>query len=263
MKISSAALVYFSPTGGTKKILNEILRGAEIHVITEINLTKTANWSQSYEIVEDLVLIGMPVYYREIPELIHPILKRFNGNNKHTFIVAVYGNVTEGRALKQLDFLLERQNFYIIGGASFIAEHSFSYDKFPIAHGRPDAEDMKVARTMGQQIIKKLEKVDPFQAMAGFAFPDAQGSPLKGLAKVITKQPVVDPEFCSNCQNCVQICPTDAIDPESLLINEDACIRCFVCVKNCPNHARQIKFNIIPPFFNKAQVKRREPRIYL
>ncbi|NVM31561.1 MAG: 4Fe-4S binding protein [Candidatus Helarchaeota archaeon] len=246
--------------------MNEILVGTELQDVTEIDLTKSANRNQGYNVLEDLVLIGIPVYYREIPEVVLPFFKRLTGNKKPVFIVAVYGNVTEGNTINQLKNLLETKNFYVIGGASFIAEHSFSHEEFPIAHGRPDAQDLKIAHSIGQQIIKKLVNFDRILDIPKPPFPESTAitpSPHKGMAKFIVEQPVLNPESCMKCQNCVESCPTDAIESDTFLINESDCIRCFACVKSCPNNARQIKFKWIPPFFKKAQKKRREPQIYL
>ena len=50
---------------------------------------------------------------------------------------------------------------------------------------------------------------------------------------------VVDKEKCTGCENCIEICPVDAISikDKKASINEEECIECGNCVDECPNEA--------------------------
>ena len=209
MELSSIALMYFSPTGSTKKILLKIAEGTGIRDIKYYDLTLSKDRSSFDAISEDLLIIGMPVYYQELPETVVPTLKQLVGNRTSVFLVAVYGSVTEGYTLKQLESLLEKRDFIVIGGASFVAEHSFSHEKFPIAQGRPDSRDLEIAYSLGSRIVQRLKKTTEGQPLLKPNFPNNQVSLHKGLARFIAKQPVFDPELCIRCQTCVEACPTD------------------------------------------------------
>ncbi len=266
MQISSVALLFYSPTGTTKTILNAIIERMELKTITLYDLTLPKDRERSIQITEDLLIVGIPVHYSQVPRLVHPNIEKITGKNQPTFLVAVYGNVSAGFVLHQLKSAIEPQGFRVIGGASFVAEHSFSSVSFPIALGRPDNNDIEIARDLGLAIIEKVMKYNSIDLIPGpiFKIP-TQSLPIPNtqIVKQIVNQPIIDKEICTNCKTCAKHCPTGAINPDSLLINEELCIRCAACVKNCPNHARRIEFLMIPPFFKKAQHTRREPRIYL
>jgi len=49
---------------------------------------------------------------------------------------------------------------------------------------------------------------------------------------------VVDPEKCTGCGICIDVCPTGAIEVnQQAVVNEEACNGCAVCVSECPNEA--------------------------
>jgi Pyruvate/2-oxoacid:ferredoxin oxidoreductase delta subunit len=48
--------------------------------------------------------------------------------------------------------------------------------------------------------------------------------------------PKVNPELCTGCGNCMEVCPTQAISfvDGKAFINEDECARCRACENECP-----------------------------
>lgn len=49
--------------------------------------------------------------------------------------------------------------------------------------------------------------------------------------------PVIDKKICTNCLLCSYDCISRAIDPETLLINDQRCNRCGHCIAICPDNA--------------------------
>ena len=49
----------------------------------------------------------------------------------------------------------------------------------------------------------------------------------------------VDVEKCTGCNDCVQLCPLEAIQLKDnvAVIDEDTCTECGLCVYECPNGA--------------------------
>ena len=88
----------------------------------------------------------------------------------------------------------------------------------------------------------------------------------KNSARIFTKTPFADMSICNHCGVCVKLCPMNAINKDTLKINEDECIRCFCCVKRCPKKARKIiykpKFLVCKILRAKNKIKK-TPRIYL
>lgn len=65
----------------------------------------------------------------------------------------------------------------------------------------------------------------------------------------------VDPELCTGCETCIEICPMDAIKLENETAGTDPgrCIGCGICVPSCPSDAiglQKKEVETIPPGSN-------------
>lgn len=83
-------------------------------------------------------------------------LASVRGNNTPAVIVVVYGNRAYEKSLMELDYWAIQQGFKVIAGATFIGEHSYSTEKYPVAAGRPDERDLTLAADFGKQISDKI-----------------------------------------------------------------------------------------------------------
>ncbi len=53
---------------------------------------------------------------------------------------------------------------------------------------------------------------------------------------------VVDKDTCTGCENCVDICPVDAIEmQDGKAVVSDDCIDCGQCVDECPVDAIEMQ----------------------
>ncbi|MCL1926244.1 MAG: DUF362 domain-containing protein [Syntrophorhabdaceae bacterium] len=61
--------------------------------------------------------------------------------------------------------------------------------------------------------------------------------------KALTAAPVINPELCTICGECVEICPGNALKIEETLLRIDLgkCIKCYCCQELCPQNAIQLK----------------------
>lgn len=245
MEISSATIIYFSPTGTTRKIINSVVKGMDIvcHKQIDLTLPKVRN-TLNPSIEGDIVIIGVPVYATGVPKILNAFLTSLQGKNKPVVLIAVYGNMSEGVTLNELYTMAENSEFKVVAAGSFIGEHSFSISETPIAEGRPNSEDLKKAEEFGINIMKKLQKINDTN-YTSIKIPQGETPVMAKIlpqnsAKLFTKLPLANMNICSHCGICVKLCPMNAIDKDSLEINKDLCLRCFSCVKRCPKKARKI-----------------------
>lgn len=123
--------VYFSPTGGTKKVATALSDNLSqlLHIPSQsIDLTLPANRQISYPFDSDsLVILAVLVYAGRIPNKLLPDLEKcLNGNGKTAIIpVSVYSNRNYDEALREMLLLVEKHGFIPMGALAMISRHSF------------------------------------------------------------------------------------------------------------------------------------------
>jgi flavodoxin len=158
MKTSKVNLIYFSPTGTSKKTLEAVAKGLGIKGVEHIDLTPPDAAGKSHAIpAGGLAVFAVPVYSGRVPPVAAQRLRTVKGNGTPAVLVAVYGNRAIEDALVELRDITTEQGFKAIASASFIGEHSFSTEATPIAPGRPDKEDLEKAKKFGEQVKAKLD----------------------------------------------------------------------------------------------------------
>ena len=278
MKIEKATLIYFSPTLSTKKILNAIIKGMNIETINEINLTTKKNRDKfEYDKKTDLLIIGVPVYGARIPKDLYSCLKAIYGNNTPVILVTVFGNVSKGFALNELYTLVSKRGFKVIAMGAFIGRHSFATEKAPLAFDRPNIKDLQTAQNFGENIIQKIRFIDTIEKkdiihqcisskIVGNFFNTFHTILPQNSNKTVIKEPIIDYDKCTKCKICVNGCPKQAINTDTLKIEMDLCIGCFRCVRFCPEGARKIVYKgdkFVRAFFNKENIMQKKAAILI
>ena len=158
MNLTSAKLVYFSPTGTTQSVVRAIARGINPGTTEEIDITKPAARVQPLRTSEnDLLIIGVPVYMGRVPVIIRDWLNAIAARNTPAVCVVLYGNRTYEDALLELRNIVTKSGCKTIAGCAFIGEHSFSDAAVPTAQGRPDKNDLERAEAFGKKIRETLQ----------------------------------------------------------------------------------------------------------
>ena len=85
-------------------------------------------------------------------------MKELRADGAPAVVVVVYGNRPYEKALVELDAFVTKLGFKVIAGATFVGEHSYSSEKYPVAAGRPDADDLEYAKLFGEKIRAKLRQ---------------------------------------------------------------------------------------------------------
>ena len=261
--------VYFSATGGVKKIVNQITRALceklecdrrTLDLSTPAGREKPPLFQPG-----DIVVCALPVYAGRVPNVLLPYLRTIRGQGAYAVPVVVYGNRSYDYALRELQGLLEEGGCTCIAAAAFVAQHSFSAD---LAAGRPDWNDVSVISTFSHELAAKILDGDlsPVQVPGEYPPPayyqprDEQGQPLDFLKA----KPRTGPG-CNGCGFCAAVCPTGAIDPQDPTAVTGVCIKCNACVKRC---VRRAKFFDDPAYLTHLRIleetctERKEPELF-
>ena len=238
MKNNTIKLLYFSPTGTTRKVLESIAKGITDSAVEHIDLTLPENGQKPVPPFKDeIVLIGVPVYGGRVPVEAIKRLQRITANKTLAIPVVVYGNREFEDALLELKNLATDLGFYPIAGAAFIGEHSFATRDAPIAIGRPDSQDAEIAKGFGAKIKEKISALQSLDSSIDLGIPGR--FPYQSGPRAMVVAPVTKIDLCTLCGTCADVCPTAAISvDERVETTIDLCIRCCACVKSCPTAAR-------------------------
>lgn len=253
--------VVFSPTGGSYKVLSSLIDGIRTSAVCEaeiIDVTRRDEVPVNFG-ADDMVVLCAPVYGGRMPRIAKARMDEMAGHNTPCVLIAVYGNRAFEDALCDMADFATMHGFVTVGAAAFVGEHSYSTSVTPIAVGRPDAIDIKEAFDLGLKLGTKygcgrLKSVDvaslhdepsPEQSLANFhdfvmRYQEQQkNSPKQYL-------PEVDLSKCSECGECVAVCPVHAISDDCHVVDATICIKCCACVKFCPSGARSLSSPFAP-----------------
>jgi ferredoxin len=228
----TAHLVYFSPTGTTRKVSESIAQGLGAKKVIHYDLTP-ADTRFKTVLTDGVAVIGIPVYAGRVPELCLQRLQGITARHIPAVLVALYGNREFEDALVELRDLSVAKGFNIVAAGAFIGEHSFSTPTQPLAAGRPDAEDLTMAEQFGKRVAVKIQGGDYNTPSIDGNVPYRERSKLGGLT------PETDSERCILCGKCAEVCPPGVITvSESVATNADGCIMCCACARACEAQAR-------------------------
>ena len=246
--------IFFSPTGGTKKVADIVAKGTkldaeEIDLIKEPDKLMKVNFEK-----EDLCLIVVPSYGGRIPLVITDMFRNVKADGTKAILVAVFGNRAIDDTLLELQDVLEASGFVCIAGMKAVAEHSLMHQ---FGTGRPDQQDERELLEFAEKIMKNIETQDKPEFPGNRPYREYGGVPLKPVAN----------GKCTSCGLCAKECPADAISLDNpKLTDKDKCISCMHCVAICPKKARNcskfISF-IAGRKMKKVCSGRKENKLYL
>lgn len=265
MQIKRVKLIYFSPTGTTRKVLESIAEGISADAVEHIDLTLPGGTGRRVEVLpDDLVIIGAPVYGGRLPVEAVKRFREIKGEMTPAVAVVVYGNRDFEDSLLELKDLAAESGFNPVAGGAFIGEHSFATEDLPIASGRPDLPDVQKGINFGAAIKDKVAGMHSHDADTGLVIPGR--FPYEGGARAMTVSPVTDTEKCTVCGICAGVCPVSAIAVnENVTTRVESCIRCCACIKYCPEGARYWEDSTmltITKWLNEKCSSRKEPVLF-
>lgn len=182
---------------------------------------------------KDLLLAAAPVYGGQLPQLLEPLFENLKGDCTPCILMAAYGNRHYDDTLAQMKKILEDRGFICIGAIACIIPHIFSEN---LGTNRPNEADEQEIRRFAVEIKKRLDAED--WKKEGYKALSIPGNPTPEPKEMKPMQKIFQRELCIGCQACVQKCPANAIDMDTLTVDESKCINCMRCGKICPADAR-------------------------
>lgn len=252
--------VTFSPTRTSAKIAEAIASGINettVCPVTTCDLTYTQQPISFGQ--DDIAIIAAPVYGGKMAPIAKERMGLLTADATPCILVAVYGNRAFENALNDMADFARGLGFIPVAAGAFVGEHSYSTKQYPIATGRPDAEDLGTAVEFGQAIGDRLatgtlREVDtttmhdipvPRESMKNF-ITFVTGYQKQQKESPRTYLPELDESLCNGCGTCADVCPTGAIDSGTYEVDASKCIKCCACVKACPAGARTLNSPFAP-----------------
>lgn len=255
-----AVIIYFSPSGNTKKVAQqmvEIFSKKNLYV-ESIDLTRNESYWNSkqfrenlYNIVNnfDVVCLGGPVYAHHMHynmlnfiENLYPI----NGKTQYAVPFVTYGGINSGEALHDAEKLLWKKGRKVVAGLKVNSEHCLS-KAFSTDFNRGLPGDTAIPFLT--ELVDKLLSFDNQKTVSDKYFLNYQKTPVRIRTKLLIGEkfwhkhmyPKTTFEYskCNRCGMCSTKCPLMRIEMKDELpvIKENAsdCIHCGMCVFSCKN----------------------------
>jgi len=238
-------ILYFSGTGNTAFIANEIARRIDDEAINLLNRIKNSDYSEIHS--EKPFIICLPVYVCTIPTFLIKYLKKLKlSGNKNVYFIFTSGgyagmSVTKGRSIAR------KHHMKFLGRAEFQMPRNYLVS----GHYPPNTDE---------EIKERIEK--SFKKLDSVVETIKNGGKLKEryvwlLEKIIivpfvpvwskikfkTKDFYVN-DKCIGCGKCEKVCPLNCIKIENKIpvwMNAH-CAHCVSCLQNCPVEAIEFKY---------------------
>lgn len=249
MKFNAIYLISFSPCGHTLTYGRQMAQACSdvigLSGFQELDITPLATDAQPQSFAgQELAILCAPVYGGRIPV---PAVKKFtrlHAQNTPALLLASYGNRHYDDALAEFAEIARSQNFWPIGAAVCVAQHTLASI---CAQGRPSQADLDSARDFATDIAATLAS----GAIPQNAVLSVPGNyPFKEFKPFPLPQSVND--NCIMCGQCWSHCPTGAIkNGTPAEIKSGYCIACMGCINICPVGARIPDGNFLHAISNK------------
>lgn len=232
--------IYFSPTGGTRKVVEHVCAVLAERMSTTYRLQSYTLPTERERFVsitnDDFVVWGTPVYAGRIPnKSIEFVRQLLVGQGNRGVAVAVYGGRHFDNALAEMRDLMLQGGITPVAATAVVARHAFAPQE--LSPGRPNVVDMQRLSAWCHQVDFSSGTVVqvPGSTDLGYYRPlRADGQP----ANFLKAKPVIEVSLCNGCGICVSRCPMGSIGmeagrPQFL----STCIKCQACILSCPKQA--------------------------
>lgn len=249
--------IYFSPTGGTKRISEIISSPWQDTVHIDLTDASADNLAMSFN-SDDLCIISVPAFEGRVPKVNLRRLKNLKGSNTPCVLVAVFGNRRINDTLLELKNELMKCGFMPFAALEAVAQHSVMPQ---YGTGRPDADDIAELNGFAAKIKEKYDIGNFTEAV------EVPGDFPYIIIKIKALKPVTNEAACCRCMQCADKCPVGVIDSSNpALYDNAACIACMRCIHICPTKAKYLCKEDVDSVIEKIGFRlegRKENHLYL
>jgi ferredoxin len=189
--------------------------------------------------------IGSPVYVDHmVPQVARFLQSLPEAQRGYAVPFVTWGGVNSGVALHEMGQLLALKGYALLGAAKVLAVHSSMWrSNQPLGAGHPDAADDSAVRGLVDAVLDKLTT----GAMKPLPLADLDYQPeaIKeqarhksiAVAKANYPQLAAAEDRCTQCGECAEKCPAQAIALNPYPEFGEECFMCLRCVRECPESA--------------------------
>jgi flavodoxin/Fe-S-cluster-containing hydrogenase component 2 len=260
MKKARVLFAYFSQSGTTKKVAEQIADGFSASgwetVFHDINDGPVKD-VKAY----DIIGIGTPTYYFRPPFHVTDFLSSFPGLEGKSSFVFVMRGTTQGdagniirRRLKNLH--ANDLGYFHCGGADLY----LGYIKrgFLFSPDSPDDKELNAVSEFGKTICQRYEssnvQAEPYDKPAAPIYKIERFLTNRAFTKYLYSKFFRVDTNCNACGICIKNCPTGNIlkTDDGFPVWRSNCLLCGYCSLNCPADAVHSPFDwaIFAPFMN-------------
>jgi ferredoxin/flavodoxin len=239
---------YFSGTGNTKFVVEEMKRTFETHNIDMTLINIEAFQEHDVEKIKeaDRLLFAYPVYGSMAPMIMWQFIKRICPylDEKKTMVVATQ-LMFSGDGGAYLARILRKCYAQVISIEHFNMPSNLSDVKlFKVLD---DQEASKAGERVKQKIelycmdVAKNILIKRGDGVGSILLGSIQRIPFSKWERKLAKNVRIDPQVCNTCGHCVTICPMDNLFLEDgKIAQKGICTLCYRCVNQCPEKAMSI-----------------------
>ena len=232
-------VLYFSATGNTEFIAQEIARRLNDTCINLLDRVKTDDYSELHS--DQPFIICAPVYVCEMPRFMAKYLKKqtFTGHKDVYFVFTSGGYCGISGQLAKSMFRKKKMNYR--GHAEFKMPRNYvANDSYPMLE-KAEVED-RILKSYEKiaSVVEDIKAGRKLTARHIFLFETIVTVPFNPVwckYKLLAKD-FYSTDKCISCGKCAKLCPLDNITLEQgKPVWNDNCTHCMACIGNCPTQA--------------------------